>query len=144
MDLLSQEQISEFKEAFNMFADGGDVITKDTLAPVMKQMGMRPNATELGEMLSEASDSGRSVAFAEFCAMMADRMTNQDDSATIIDAFESFDPEATGKISKDEFRRLLAMGGGDKFTGREVRFFPPFAARPLLIARLLPSCSQDM
>jgi len=42
MDLLSQEQISEFKEAFNMFADGGDVITKDTLAPVMKQMGRRP------------------------------------------------------------------------------------------------------
>lgn len=84
---------------------------------------MRLGAAEITEMLKDANDSGRSVAFAEYCAMMADRMTNQDDAATIIDAFESFDPEATGKISKDEFRRLLAMGGGDKFSGREITDF---------------------
>ncbi|GAA6067285.1 myosin regulatory light chain 2, atrial isoform isoform X1, partial [Tachysurus ichikawai] len=42
-----------------------------------------------------------------------------DPEDTILNAFKLFDPESTGFVKKDEFRRLL-MNQADKFTAEEV------------------------
>ena len=54
---------------------------------------------------------------------MGDKMHSVDDAKTIINAFESFDPNVTGKISHDEFKKILGMGKS-KFNDREVCLFP--------------------
>merc|ERR1712098_506492 len=122
MDALTQEQISEFKEAFNMFADGTDSITRESLQNCMKQLGFRPSADDLTSMFQDACDGGRKISFSEFVSMMGEKMHSVDDAKTISNAFESFDANVTGYISHDQFRKILGMGKS-KFSDKEVRDF---------------------
>merc|ERR1711974_424998 len=90
MDSLSQEQVSEFKEAFNLFSNSTDAITKETLQACMKQLGFRPTSEDLAEMFEDACDGGRKISFSEFVSMMGEKMHSVDDAKTISTAFESF------------------------------------------------------
>merc|ERR1711934_431408 len=121
MESLSQEQVDEFRSAFDMFSDGGDTIDKKTLRAVMKQLGMKPTDDVVTEMIEEGDSAGRGkMDFTEFCTMMARRMSSVDPD-TLLGAFECFDPTGRGTIPQDEFRKLLLEMGPSKFTDKEVR-----------------------
>eukprot|EP01115_Flamella_aegyptia_P014885 TRINITY_DN8780_c0_g1_i1.p1 TRINITY_DN8780_c0_g1~~TRINITY_DN8780_c0_g1_i1.p1 ORF type:complete len:150 (-),score=43.56 TRINITY_DN8780_c0_g1_i1:78-527(-) len=123
METLTQEQISEFQEAFKMFSGGNDTMDKNSLRSVMKQLGLKPRNEEIQEMI-EDTEAGPSVGFNEFVNMMAEKMNSLDDEDTLIGAFECYDPLGKGTLSHDDFKHLmLEVGGSPKFSDKEVREF---------------------
>ena len=58
-DQLSNEQISEFKEAFSLFdKDGDGTITTKELGTVMRSLGQNPTEAELQDMINEVDADG--------------------------------------------------------------------------------------
>jgi calmodulin len=72
-DQLSEEQISEFKEAFSLFdRDGDGTITTFELGTVMRSLGQNPTEAELQDMINEVdADGNGTIDFPEFLTMMA-------------------------------------------------------------------------
>ncbi|KAJ0974670.1 hypothetical protein J5N97_016635 [Dioscorea zingiberensis] len=57
-DQLSDDQISEFKEAFSLFdKDGDGCITTKELGTVMRSLGQNPTEAELQDMINETHES---------------------------------------------------------------------------------------
>uniref|UniRef100_A0A5F8H990 EF-hand domain-containing protein n=1 Tax=Monodelphis domestica TaxID=13616 RepID=A0A5F8H990_MONDO len=53
-DQLTEEQITEFKEAFSLFdKDGDGTITTKELGTVMRSLGQNPTEAELQDMINE-------------------------------------------------------------------------------------------
>merc|ERR1712063_154256 len=80
---LSEDYVSELKEAFNMFAGNTDSITKDTLSTCMKQVGFRPSAADIDKMFEDAVDGARKISFSEFVTMMGEKQNSVDDATTL-------------------------------------------------------------
>ena len=74
-DKLSEEQISEFKEAFDLFdKDGDGRITATELGTVMKNLGQSPSEAELRDMVNEVDEnSDGTIDFQEFLNMLASK-----------------------------------------------------------------------
>ncbi|CAL2224913.1 unnamed protein product [Prunus armeniaca] len=86
-DVLSEEQIVEFKEAFCLFDKDGDgefptimssilgCITVDELATVIRSLDQNPTEEELQDMISEVDvDGNGTIEFAEFLSLMANKI----------------------------------------------------------------------
>uniref|UniRef100_A0A3B4FHH4 Myosin regulatory light chain 2, atrial isoform-like n=1 Tax=Pundamilia nyererei TaxID=303518 RepID=A0A3B4FHH4_9CICH len=71
---------------------------------------------ELDEMLNEGKGP---INFTVFLTLFGEKLSGTDPEDTILAAFKLFDPNGTGFVNKDEFRRLL-MNQADKFTAEEV------------------------
>ncbi|KAF8407552.1 hypothetical protein HHK36_006686 [Tetracentron sinense] len=73
---LTEEQISEFKEAFSLFdKDGDGCITTKELGTVMRSLGQNPTEAELQDMISEVdADQNGTIDFPEFLNLMARKM----------------------------------------------------------------------
>ena len=97
-DLLTEEQISEFKEAFSLFdKDGDSNITTKELGTVMKSLGKKPTEEELKDMINEVdADRNGTIDFPDFLTMMARKMKDNDSEGEILEAFEVFDKDGNG------------------------------------------------
>ncbi|URE21499.1 hypothetical protein MUK42_10586 [Musa troglodytarum] len=84
MDLLTEEQISEFQEAFCLFdKDGDGCITLEELGTVIKSLGQNPSEEELQEMIREVdSDGNGTIEFAEFLNLMSRKVKVSRSSAS--------------------------------------------------------------
>lgn len=71
-DQLTEEQITEFKEAFALFDKEGDgtIITKE-LGSVMRSLGQNPTEAELLDLFNECDCI---IDFPEFLSLMARKM----------------------------------------------------------------------
>ena len=59
IDKLTDAQLDEFREAFNMFdKDGGGSIDAGELKDLMKSVGQEPSDAELRDMIAAADASG--------------------------------------------------------------------------------------
>jgi Ca2+-binding EF-hand superfamily protein len=69
---LTDEQIEELKQAYDMFDKDGDGISKEELEDAMKTFGKAPTGEELDEMMRKADEDGSgTVDFEEFLKLMA-------------------------------------------------------------------------
>ncbi|KAF8657585.1 hypothetical protein AX16_002168, partial [Volvariella volvacea WC 439] len=120
-DQLTEEQISEFKEAFSLFdKDGDGSITFKELGTVMRSLGQNPTEAELQDMVKEVEAKGRTqVDFPEFLTLMARKMRDTDSEEEILEAFKVFDKGNTGFISATELRHVMT-NLGEKLTDAEV------------------------
>jgi len=118
---LSEEQIAELKQAFNEFdVDGGGTINTKELGWAMRAMGMNPTENELLELINEYdTDGSGQIEFPEFCNMMSNKMTDNDDEEMVRMAFRVLDKDGSGTISSHEFKHLMTHIG-DKLTEDEV------------------------
>lgn len=56
---MTEEQVSEFQEAFSLFdKDGDGQITATELGVVMRSLGQRPSEEELMDMVNEVDEDG--------------------------------------------------------------------------------------
>ncbi|KAG6856683.1 hypothetical protein H0H87_001898 [Tephrocybe sp. NHM501043] len=120
-DQLSEEQISEFKEAFSLFdKDGDGTITTRELGTVMRSLGQNPTEAELQDMINEVdADGNGTIDFPEFLTMMARKMRDTDSEEEIKEAFKVFDKDGNGYISSAELRHVMT-NLGEKLSDTEV------------------------
>ncbi|KAG7480775.1 hypothetical protein MATL_G00059930 [Megalops atlanticus] len=116
--MFEQSQIQEFKEAFSCIDQDRDGIIKlQDLKETYAQLGkLNVKDEELEGMLAEGKGP---INFTVFLTLFGEKLNGTDPEETILAAFKLFDPNGTGFVNKDEFRRLL-MTQADKFTAEEV------------------------
>jgi len=121
VDQLTEEQISEFKEAFSLFdKDGDGNITTKELGTVMRSLGQNPTEQELKDMIEEVdTDNNGTIDFPEFLSMMARKMQDTDTEEEIREAFKVFDKDGNGFISAAELRHVMTTLG-EKLSEEEV------------------------
>ncbi|KAF5752340.1 calmodulin-like protein 11 isoform X2 [Tripterygium wilfordii] len=120
-EVLSDEQIVEFREAFCLFdKDGDGCITIEELATVIRSLDQNPTEEELLDMISEVdADGNGTIEFTEFLNLMAKKMKETDAEEELKEAFKVFDKDQNGYISATELRHVM-INLGEKLTDEEV------------------------
>ncbi|KAF2295351.1 hypothetical protein GH714_032640 [Hevea brasiliensis] len=120
VDQLTNDQISEFKEAFSLFdKDGDGCITKKELRTVMRSLGQNPTEAKLQNINEVDANGNETIDFPEFLNLMARKMKDTDSEEELKEAFRAFDNYHNGFISAAELRHVMT-NIGEKLTDEEV------------------------
>ncbi|KAL6132550.1 hypothetical protein ACLB2K_064791 [Fragaria x ananassa] len=119
-EVLSEEQVAEFQEAFCLFdKDGDGCITIEELATAIKSVDQNPTAEELQSMINEVDiDGNGTIEFGEFLNVMVRKMKENDADEELKEAFKVFDKDQDGYISPNELRNVM-INLGEKLTDEE-------------------------
>ena len=92
LENLTDEQIAEFKEAFQIFDEDGDgSITTKELGTVMRSLGQNPSDDKIRQMIIDVDeDNSETIDFKEFLGLMAKKMKENDSEDELIEAFKMF------------------------------------------------------
>ncbi|KAH3854083.1 calmodulin-A-like [Dreissena polymorpha] len=122
MSDLTEEQIKEFREAFDLFdKDGDQTITTAELLTVMRSLGHNPSNEELMQMIREVDINGNGkIEFNEFLALMEKNLRCYDSEELIRGAFEVIDLHGDGYITYQQLRQVVHDLGLD-YTEDEMR-----------------------
>eukprot|EP01062_Namystynia_karyoxenos_P060842 TRINITY_DN52589_c0_g1_i1.p1 TRINITY_DN52589_c0_g1~~TRINITY_DN52589_c0_g1_i1.p1 ORF type:complete len:151 (+),score=63.71 TRINITY_DN52589_c0_g1_i1:97-549(+) len=113
-DLMSQDQIQEFREAFLLFdSDGSGSISVDELGEVMRSVGQACGDDEIHRLIKEADmDNNGVIDFPEFLTIVAHRMEKtQDLDEDLKETFRFYDINGTGFISPSNLQYAMAKLG---------------------------------
>ena len=124
VDNLTDEQIIEFREAFQAFdKDGNGSITTKELGTVMRSLGQNLSEAEIKEMIDIVDeDKNGTIDFQEFLHLMERKMKIINKEEELLEAFNVLDRDGSGKISKYELRYII-MNTEKGITGEEIEEF---------------------
>merc|ERR1719498_628064 len=105
---LSEEEIEEIREAFNLFdADGSGTIDPKELKAAMQSLGFEAKNQTIYQMINDIDkDKSGEIDFEEFLDMMTAKMSDKDSKEDITKVFNLFDDDKTGKISIKNLKRV--------------------------------------
>lgn len=105
---LSEEEIEEIREAFNLFdTDGSGTIDPKELKEAMESLGYEAKNQTIYQMISDVDKNGTGeIDFEEFLDVMTARMSNTDSKEDIQKIFNLFDDDKTGFISLQNLKRV--------------------------------------
>ncbi|XP_061340404.1 calmodulin-like [Gastrolobium bilobum] len=120
-DVLREEQIGEFLEAFCLFdKDGDGCITIEELGTAIRSLDENPTVEELQIMMNEGDMNGNgTIEFGEFLNLMARKMKETEAEEELKEAFRVFDKDQDGYISLSELRSVMRTIG-EKVTDEEL------------------------
>ncbi|CAL8400979.1 unnamed protein product [Arctogadus glacialis] len=113
---LSEEMITEFQAAFNMFdSDGGGDISTKELGQVMRMLGQNPTREELDAIIEEVDEDGSgTIDFEEFLVMMVQQLKEDQAGKSeeeLSEIFRIFDKNGDGFIDREEFGDIIHRTG---------------------------------
>ncbi|KAF9925466.1 hypothetical protein FBU30_004746 [Linnemannia zychae] len=112
---VNDDQIKEFKEAFNLFdRKGTGNIAASSLGNLLRSIGQNPTQAEIAELVAQADPSSTGVvSFDTFTkiALRADGFKPAGTAEQLIDGFKVFDTQNTGTIPASELRHVLTTMG---------------------------------
>merc|ERR1711971_958923 len=113
--MFNQDQIQEFKEAFNMIDHNRDgFIDNEDLHDMLASLGKDPTEDYLEAMMNEAPGP---INFTMFLTLFGERLQGTDPEDVIKNAFSCFDEDNVGLIHEDRLRELLTtIGTGSPMT----------------------------
>jgi calmodulin len=123
-DGLSEEELAEFKEIFNLVdRDKGGTISKQELKQLMNTLGLRPTMEELDAMLDEIdADGSGEIDFPEFVTVMSRKVQTSHTPDQVKKAFQVFEKGApSGYVRMDAIEHALTTYGADKVQLNEAR-----------------------
>ena len=144
---LSEEQIEEIREAFNLFdTDHSGSIDYRELKAAMRALGFEVKKEELKKMITDIdADGSGNIEFPEFLEMMTGKMGEKDTKEEILKVFKLFDDDNTGKISFKNLKRV-AKELGENMTDEELQARSTPAAhgacRGTMPKRAPPTCRR--
>ena len=106
---LSEERITEFKAAFELFdKDRDGAINNKELGTVMRNLGQNPSEEELKQMINEIDfDKNGVIDFNEFSYLMVKKMNGNDTEEELLEAFKVFDRDGNGYVTSHELRCVM-------------------------------------
>merc|ERR1711966_368789 len=92
---LSEQEMSEIKEAFDLFdGDNSGAIDAKELGVAIQALGFTPTVDEIDKMVKDIdADGNATIEFDEFVGMMGDKVAGKDGVEEMKKAFKLFDPE---------------------------------------------------
>ena len=121
IDDLTDQQIIEFREAFQAFdKDGNGSISTKELGTVMRSLGQNLSEAEIKQMIEIVDeDKSGTIDFKEFLNLMARNMKIVNKEEELLDALNTLDQDGSGKISKYKLRNII-LKTDKKITGEEI------------------------
>ena len=121
MNAYTEEQLAEYREAFNLLDKNGDgAISAMELNRVMKSLGINFSELDLQEVLQEIDmDGNGSIDFNSFLKLMTRQISSDDKDRDIKEAFKVFDKNGDGLISSAELNEVMTSLG-EKLSEREL------------------------
>lgn len=118
---LTQEQIQEYKEIFNLFdKDHSGSISATELTTVMRSLGLTPTESEVKDLMNEIDlDGNHQIEFDEFLVLMNRQQRSNDSQEELMEAFKVFDVNGDGFISRSELKQVL-NSIGEELTEQEI------------------------
>ena len=124
---LADEQMEEFKAAFQMFSGGKERLDAADLDKALKKFGIKKANAK--EMIAEADTEGAGdIDFMAFSSLMSRKFAQSDSEEDLRDAFEKFDWSRTGVIPEKELSASLT-NLGKPITTRELQEFMAVAKK---------------
>jgi len=112
-----QTQLQEYKEAFSFIDNNKDgIIDKNDLVATWDALGRVYSENDLQNMLSE---SPAPLNFTMFLRLIATKISGSDGADVLKQAFETFDPDQTGKVNVDILKKSLKTFG-EKLSDEEI------------------------
>jgi len=113
VDLVTEAQIAEFRDAFNSFdRDGSGHIDKEELKLLCEWVGQETTEAEIDEMMAMADGDGSGkIDLWEFITLMAHKMGDRNPSESLHSAFSVFDKDESGYINADEIKEVMRTMG---------------------------------
>ena len=116
IDDLTELQIAEYKEAFQIFDKHGEgAISSKELGTIIRSLGLNPSDEDLKEIIDSFDNEKNNnlIDFNSFLIIMAKRKNDIDKEKDLLEAFRVFDKENNGKISARELRYVMMSSGED-------------------------------
>ncbi|XP_064085573.1 troponin C, isotype gamma-like [Macrobrachium nipponense] len=112
MDSLEDDQIEALRKAFDSFdTEKQGFITADTIATILRMMGVKISEKNLAEVIAETDEDGSGqLEFEEFVDLAAKFLIEEDEEALkaeLKEAFRIYDKEGNGFITTDVLREIL-------------------------------------
>ena len=111
IELLSEQEICELHEAFNIFdVDSDGSINSNKLIILMNSLKQYPSQKELEKILNEFNiDKNGQIYFNQFLKIMAKRLKNikEDEDRYLKNLFSNLDRNNNGLISIHEIRYIV-------------------------------------
>lgn len=114
-DKFTEEQIAEFREAFQIFDKDHDgmILTKE-LGTVMRGLGQNPSDNEIAQMILDVDENGDgTIDFKEFLGLIAEKLKTSGNKQELLEAFKLIDKDGIGALPAYEFRYLMSTSGED-------------------------------
>ena len=119
MEHLSEEEISEFREIFNLVdRDGGGSISSEELGELMDTLGIDASPEEVQAMIAEIDEDGNGdIDFEEFVAVMSRKVSATYSADQVKSAFRVFESNTPkGYVRAETLIRALTTYGAEKLS----------------------------
>merc|ERR1712205_24297 len=112
---LTEDQVAEIKEAFDLFdTDGSGSIDTNELKVAMKALGMDAKSEEIRKLINDIdSDGDGTIDFDEFLAMMTARKQGEDTRTISFKNLKRVCQELGENMTDDELKEMMDWADKD-------------------------------